>query len=117
MKPHPKNENILVLTKNGEPTNEVAKYSDVGCYPLFYMAQDGGIICPGCVQEHLPLCIGDEGDTFRDQWKIIAHDANWEDPNLKCEHCEKRIESAYAEDDSDETESDSAKESDSETEV
>jgi hypothetical protein len=30
----------------------------------------------------------------------VALEANWEDPDLFCDHCGDRIESAYAESDS-----------------
>jgi hypothetical protein len=97
MEPHPKNAHIMMLKVEGKaPT--VAAFTSVGCYPVFYMTKDGGTLCPACVQEHLDLCVGDPGDVFNAQWEVIAHDANWEDPELHCDHCEKRIESAYAED-------------------
>lgn len=93
---HPKNPHILVLTKDGEPTDTVQAYAWPGGYPIFYVAKDGLPLCPRCVQDHLDMCIGDPGDVFNDQWKIVGHDANWEDPDLFCEHCGGRIESAYA---------------------
>ena len=34
-------------------------------------------------------------------WQVTAHDANWENPDLYCDHCSSRIESAYAEDERD----------------
>jgi hypothetical protein len=70
----------------------VMRRTSVGCYPLFYMCADGEVLCP--------LCVESEGasETHEDtQWRIVACDANWEDPLLYCAHCNKRIESAYAE--------------------
>jgi len=96
--PHPKNKNILMLEKKGEITDQVQAYAWPGGYPIFYIAEDSGVICPKCVQENLELCIGDPGDLFADQWKIIAHEANWENPDLQCDNCNKFIEPAYGED-------------------
>lgn len=65
-----------------------------GGYPLLYVANDGGVLCPKCVQANLDLC----QDPDADGWNIVGHDINWEDPALYCDHCNGRIESAYAED-------------------
>ena len=74
-----------------EKTGKLYGYSNVGCYPIFYVGEEryrkGSlvILCPECASDPS----GEE--------KIVDCDANWEDPNLFCE-CGKRIESAYAED-------------------
>lgn len=68
-----------------------------GGYPLFYIVVEGRdetIMCPECAT-----------DTKREYHAdgehraiTILQDANWEDPDLHCEACGRRIESAYAED-------------------
>jgi hypothetical protein len=61
-----------------------------GGYPLFYLDDEDGsadTVCPDCVN--------------KDDWykkHIVAVDVNWEDPAMFCANCNKRIESAYAED-------------------
>jgi hypothetical protein len=67
-------------------------YAWPGGYPLFYLAHDNGVLCPKCANEYTP-----ERDN-EDQLKPIAADVNYEDSALFCEHCNQRIESAYAED-------------------
>jgi hypothetical protein len=67
--------------KNNE---EFPAYVWPGGYPLYYLCEDGDILCAECAHE------------FEDD--IAGHDVNWEDPDLFCVHCQKRIESAYAED-------------------
>lgn len=109
MEPHPKNPHILVYEKRlpGPPEQtvlEVGAYAWPGGYPIFYLAEDNGVLCPKCVEENLDQCIGDPEETFHDQWKIVAHDCNWEDPSLYCDHCGKRVESAYAEPEEEEEE-------------
>ena len=64
-----------------------------GCYPLFYLCEDGGVLCPKCAN--------DEGNPEDEQWNLVAVDINYEDASLYCDHCGERIESAYADDDGD----------------
>lgn len=66
-------------------------YAWPGGYPLFYLAKDNGVLCPTCANQFHP-------ERDNEQLEAIACDVNWEDPSLFCEHCNKRIESAYAED-------------------
>ena len=54
-----------------------------GGYPMFYITEGNSTLCPNCANE------SDD---------IIDYCANWEDSNLYCDQCSKRIESAYAED-------------------
>jgi len=57
-----------------------------GGYPIFYIDRDGTAICPRCANHK--------------RWydkRIIGADINYEDDSLYCENCNKRIESAYAE--------------------
>lgn len=67
------------------PDGTLRAYSDVGCYPIFYVSRDRECYCAECADE--------------ERHTITAADANWEDPDLYCESCGERIESAYAEDD------------------
>jgi hypothetical protein len=73
------------------------KCTSVGCYPLFYVVRcfkDEAVWCARCCNE------ATDPDAV-----IIACDANWEDPDLRCDACSDRIESAYAEDAADPSES------------
>ena len=73
-------------------------YSSVGCYPLFFLTSDGETMCPPCVKANLWQVGRETRDKSRSDWAIVGHGANWEDPDMFCCHCNKRIESAYAED-------------------
>ena len=64
-------------------------YSSVGSYPIFYVTKRSGVLCADCANA--------QGRKHDDP--VVAHDANWEDPDLYCDDCSKRIESAYAEKD------------------
>ena len=70
-------------------------YSSVGCYPLFAITSDGGTLCHRCCKSERKA-IGTT--TGADGWCIVAVDVNWEDPDLLCDHCGGRIDSAYSED-------------------
>lgn len=70
-------------------------YTMPGCYPVYHVCDDGGILCPSCANDpRNPVHI----DKPNDGWRIIGSDVNYEDPDLFCDHCNQGIESAYAED-------------------
>lgn len=77
-------------------------YTSVGCYPVFFIMCDGGALCHRCavqekrtiraaIRRHAARAWADSG------WRPCALEVNWEDPSLWCCHCNRRIESAYAE--------------------
>jgi hypothetical protein len=65
---------------------KLPKFSSVGCYPLFYLSKQGNVLCADCANS----------DKGGDDDPPVAQDANWEDPDLFCDDCSTRIESAYA---------------------
>ena len=67
-------------------------YAWPGGYPIYYLAADNGVLCPKCANQYT------EGRDNDEQLKPVQADINWEDASLFCEHCNERIESAYAED-------------------
>lgn len=68
-------------------------YAWPGGYPLYYYSSEG-YYCPDCASQ-----------TDADP-KIAGADINYEDPDLVCDGCGRRIESAYAEPDDDDTDDD-----------
>lgn len=83
-------------------------YAWPGGYPLYFLCDDGEALCFACVRKqwrevvsaHLRMrqCHGHRVPRDISQWLVVAIDTNWEDPDLRCAHCDSRIESAYAED-------------------
>ncbi len=69
------------------PDGKPYRYSSVGCYPLVYVTGKDRVLCPPCAAA---------AEEDRDD-PAVAGDANWEDPELYCDGCNTRIESAYAE--------------------
>jgi hypothetical protein len=77
--------------KDALVNGQLPTYAWPGGYPVYYLAKDNGVLCPKCANEFTE---GRDNDT---QLEPVAFDVNWEDPQLFCEHCNTRIESAYTE--------------------
>ena len=61
-------------------------YTNLGGYPLYYIAlPEQRVYCPDCANQ-------EDADP-----PITDGEVNWEDPDLYCDGCSTRIESAYAE--------------------
>lgn len=69
-----------------------------GGYPVHAIAADGGTFCPDCANgkngsrccEQLdPDCPDDK------QWNLVAVDINWEDDDMMCAHCGKKLEPVH----------------------
>jgi len=88
-----------MTTKQVKEALRAGRFSSVGCYPLFFTTSDGGDLCHACVRKEWSNVCAAIRTNADDGWRVTAHGANWEDPRLFCDHCNKRIESAYAEDD------------------
>lgn len=74
------------------------RYTSFGCYPLYLVLTDGAALCWTCAHaERARVCLA-AMTKARDGWRPAGVNANWEDPELFCDHCGDRIESAYAED-------------------
>lgn len=75
-----------------DTNGQLPQFAWPGGYPMYYLAKDNGVLCPKCANEFKP-----ERDN-EEQLQAVAYGVNWEDRELFCEHCNGRIESAYAED-------------------
>lgn len=73
---------------------KLPSYAWPGGCPQYYLHIDAceyaEVLCPDCAQK-----IWEQ----RDEENALYFDTNWEDPELYCDECGKRIESAYAEED------------------
>ena len=68
-----------------------------GGYPMFIATDDGGCLHFDCVKENFRSVVWSIKNECSDGWRAVAWDINYEDGSLTCDHCNKRIESAYAE--------------------
>lgn len=85
---------------------ELPKYAWPGGYPIFYLTEDNSVLCPDCANGRHGSEAADPDGQTDPPWSIVAHECNWEDPELYCDHCHERIESAYAEDEVEASEQD-----------
>ena len=69
-----------------ENNGELPHNTFPGLYPLFYVDDQNNCLCPACANKHEEY-----------SGEIVAYDVNWEDDNMYCDDCSKRIESAYGE--------------------
>lgn len=74
------------------------KFAWPGGYPLFLVTSDGAALCVKCGRKEWRLIASAIWGKRNDGWRVVAPDVNWENPELFCDHCSERIESAYAED-------------------
>jgi len=73
------------------------QYAWPGGYPMFFITSDGAALHFDCVRENLRLVSDSVRNNLKDGWQVVAVDVNWEDPELYCDDCSNKIESAYAE--------------------
>lgn len=73
---------------------EWPKWAWPGGYPIYYQCADGGLLCSHCACTHIKLTSDPQAAA---DWRIAAADINYEDPDLRCDHCDATIESAYCE--------------------
>ena len=64
-------------------------YAWPGGYPIFYLTEDCGVLCPDCANTD------GSTDTEDPQWKIVAQEIHWEGESLICDNCNAEVESAY----------------------
>jgi len=86
----------IVIELASLESSKLEGYAWPGGYPLFYITQDGGALCPDCARE--AESEGLTSDPDDPQWYIIACQTNLENTTLYCDHCNKHIESAYGDD-------------------
>jgi hypothetical protein len=75
-----------------------------GGYPLFYVTEDGEALSFEAVRANLRQVLSAIAN--RDNsggWRVIGLEVNYEDSALYCAHTGRRIESAYAEEEAEES--------------
>lgn len=88
----------ITTTSDLRATLRAGAYTDVGGYPLYFVTADGGALSYETVRENIRLCMLSIIDDWRDEWRVIGIEVNYEDGDLRDEHTGKRIPSAYADD-------------------
>lgn len=73
------------------------KYAWPGGYPLYLISHDCATVCVECGKKEYTQIAWAARYDHHDSWHMAGAEINWEDPDLYCDHCDKLIESAYAE--------------------
>lgn len=78
------------------PTDEdgsVTRFAWPGGYEMFYVTDDGGVLCAECVNaERVLIAESDPGDG----WYVIGHSHTGEtDEGVQCDHCYRVIQEAW----------------------
>ncbi len=76
---------------------QAVSYAWPGGYPVYYVTSDGAALCPSCTTKERAQIVRSTVEHSHDGWALEGSDINWENSDLYCDHCSKRIESAYAE--------------------
>lgn len=82
---------------------EQGPYAWPGGYPLYFVLEAGEALSFDTAKEEADRIREELRDKCDPEWRPIAVEVNWEDPHLYCAHTNRRIESAYAEEEEEET--------------
>jgi len=81
------------MTLPTDDKGQYIAYAWPGGYPVLYLTQDGGDLCPGCANGQNG---SDASETIDDpQWLLVAYHVYYEGPPITCDHCGGETESAY----------------------
>lgn len=72
-------------------------YAWPGGYPQALITADGGCLCSDCAKKEFQQICAESFENTNCGFRVAGVDVNWENPELFCDHCSTRIESAYAE--------------------
>lgn len=87
---------IIHSSAQFKSTLRAGAYTWPGCYPLYFICEDGGPLCFDCARKESRIIISSLRNNLRDGWSVSACDVNYDDSDLICSHCNGFIESAYA---------------------
>ena len=86
----PNTQAIKDMLYETEAGPKLPKFTSFGCYPLVYLTQKCVVLCAKCATFEIT-------HESQPDDPVSYCDTNWEDPELFCDDCNERIESAYAE--------------------
>jgi len=80
---------------------DLPAYAWPGGYPMFYLAADGGILCPTCANEERAKRADSDCPDDR-EWRVVDGDTHLEGPPMACDNCGELIKSSYGDPDCEE---------------
>lgn len=87
-------------TADFKATLRNGQYAWPGGYQMFLITSDGAALCFECAKKEARPILSSIRDRQNDGWRVVGCDINYEDADLYCDHCNKQIESAYGDDES-----------------
>lgn len=91
---------IFTTIKNVSQLKATLRYGGYtwpGGYPMFFVTSDGAALHFDCVKENFRSVVDSIKNKIDDGWRVVGCDINYEDNDLICDQCGKKIESAYGE--------------------
>lgn len=88
----------MKLTKLKAEFGELPTCAWPGCYPILYIATDGGTFCADCANgknESDARLTDGPNDAPHDGWRLEGYEVFFEGPSEFCVHCGAEIASAY----------------------
>lgn len=79
-------------------------YAWPGGYPCYFLLADGEALSFKAAEENAGLIRDAIITRDNSGWRVVSLEINWEDGALFCAHSGERIQSAYAEDEANESE-------------
>jgi hypothetical protein len=79
-------------------TLRAGRFAWPGGYPMYLICSDGAPLCFGCGESEARNVMSAIDRKDGSGWRVLVCDINYEDDDLRCEHCGEQIESAYGED-------------------
>ncbi len=76
-------------------------YAWPGGYPCYFITSDGAALSYKAAKTERRNILEAIAHKQNDGWRVVGVDINWEDSELYCDHTGERIESAYAEPETD----------------
>ena len=67
-----------------------------GCYPLYFITDDGEALSFDAVRENLRAVLYSIKHDWNDGWRVVTVEVNYENHDLTCIHTGKPIAAAYA---------------------
>lgn len=84
-----------------ESDGTLPRWAWPGGYPVIYVTDDGGTLCPGCANGENGSLASEDADPHSG-WKLEGADVHWEGPPEVCDHCGANVDSAYGDPDAEE---------------
>lgn len=69
-----------------------------GAYPLALITADGGCLCQCCARTDWRLICVESFEQTNCGFRVSGVGVNWENTELDCDQCGRRMKSAYGED-------------------